>query len=404
MIRILAKEYSRAVALLCAQLDKESAQYDVYFSHSQKMLTDRLISANGLDALFLVGDTWNWCETFAEAFGLAIVYDKFAEKKVAEYCKLSNIPMPAQYILDKCCSLPETFIHFSSCSGFQCACGGEYHKCHVYILPNDAVECKLLFDDYIKKDLFKQNQQNIVYCFKLFGLSEKDLNERLVNPTSKLISVKSETENLDSKVTLTFSRNCAKKVVNDYIKAFCDDFKNYIYANSDITPAAAVVSLLNERYKMVAVAESLTGGIIASHIVDVPGASNVFYEGAVTYSVDSKCKRLGLNPHFVDEYGVVSAQVAKEMALSQLKNADYSLSTTGYAGPTAEGNYPVGLCYIGVGAKLNGTKYVKVFKNIFSGDRNGIRNCVANTALFLLTEAIKNNEFFEKTNLGETKQ
>lgn len=395
MIRLLAKEYSRAITSLCDMLDKVSAQHDMYIAQSRKLLVEQLTNTDGIDALILIGNTGEWCEVFAETYGLALVYDKFAEKKVAEYCKLANLQMPAQYILDKCCSLPETFIHYSSCSNFQCACGGTLRKCRVYILPDDANECELIFNVYIKSDLFKQLVENSVYCFKIFGLAENDLNERLTKHTSRFVTIKCETEHLDSKVNLTFPANCAKKVVKEILTAFSEEFKNYIYADSDLTPAAAVVALLSERYKTVAVAESITGGLIASRIVDVPGASNVLYEDVVTYSVDSKCKRLGLNPHFVDEHGVVSSHVAREMAASQLKNADYSLSTTGYAGPTTDGSYPVGLCYIGVGAVVNGEKFVKVFKNIFNGTRNEIRNCVTNTALYLLTAAITKSDFFE---------
>ena len=84
MIRILAKEYSQAVSCLCEKLNKQSAQFDVYLSQDGKQLADRLIESNTSSALILVGNTWSWCETFAEAFGLALVYDKFAEKKVAD--------------------------------------------------------------------------------------------------------------------------------------------------------------------------------------------------------------------------------------------------------------------------------------------------------------------------------
>lgn len=403
MIRILAKEYSQAVSCVCEKLNKQSAQFDVYLSQDDKQLTERLIASGKLDALILIGNTWAWCETFAEAFGLALVYDKFAEKKVSEFCKLTNTQMPPQYVLDKCCALPETFIHYSSCWEYQCACGGKFENCRVYILPDNLRECDLLFDEYIKNDLFRQNEEKTVYCFKLFGLDEKDLNERIAKPQNRLISVHTETESLDSKIVLTFAPNCAKKIISDYLGAFQKEFANYIYAESDVSLASAVVSSLNERCKTVATAESITGGMIACSLVDVPGASSVLYEGAVTYSVESKCKRLGLNPHFVDEFGVVSAQVAREMALSQLKNADFSVATTGFAGPTSDGTNPVGLCFIAIGAKFNGKNYLKVFRKVYGGDRNSIRRLVTNTALFLLKTAITNNEFFAKNNIGDTK-
>lgn len=128
MIRILAKEYSQAVSLVASKLDKELAQYDVYVTQSMKALIGMLVSSVNSDALILIGDTGRWCTLFADAFGLALVYDKFAEKNAKEFCKLSNTPLPAQYVLDKYCTLPETFIHYASVFSFQCGCSGEYAK------------------------------------------------------------------------------------------------------------------------------------------------------------------------------------------------------------------------------------------------------------------------------------
>lgn len=392
MIRILAKTYSQAVETLCNKLDREASQYDLYLSRDPKLLFKHLVNSVSFDTLILVGDTGNWCATFAEAFGLALVYDKqFAEKHIKEFRKLSNMPVPPQYVLDKYCMLPESFNHYASVYTFQCGCGGVYDKCHVYILPDDDRECASLFDNYIAKDLYKTRGNAQRFCYKLFGLSKRDLEEKLAQLPAKFVSQHCETNNLDSKVTLTFPRNCSKKVICDYVDKFNKAFASFIYADSELTLQKVAVDSLTERYKTVATAESITGGQIASSLVDIAGASAVLYEGAVTYSINSKCNRLGLNPHFIDEYGVVSAQVAKEMALAQLQNADYSVATTGFAGPTADGKHPVGLCFIAIGAKIRGKKHIKVYKNVYSGDRSSIRNQVTNTALYLLINTVKQN-------------
>ena len=138
MIRILAKEYSQAVQALCVKLDKESAAYDVYFTRAPSQLSEMLTESVSLSALILVGDTGRWCNTFAQTFGLALVYDKFAEQNIRKYCKLSGLPLPAQYLLDKYCMQPETFIHSVPVYGFQCGCMGEYGKCHVYVMPENS--------------------------------------------------------------------------------------------------------------------------------------------------------------------------------------------------------------------------------------------------------------------------
>ena len=393
MIRILAKEYSAAVNLLCSKLDREATQYEVYLTQSTAAMDECLANSVNREALIMVGDTGQLCTVLSEVFGFALVYDKFAEKNIKEYCKLVGMSIPAQYVMDKYCMLPETFIHYASVFGLQCGCGGQYGKCHMYVLPDDYKEAERIFDTYIKKDLFKSRSEAVVYAFKVFGLSKRDLEDKLAKLNLKC-TVRHDTLNLDSKVTLTFAAGAAKKLITDSIDAFLQEFKGLVYATADKTLAETVVSQLAERYKTVATAESITGGLISSMIVEVSGASSVLQEGCATYSIDSKCRRLNISPHYIDQYGVVSAQVAKEMAVAQLKNADYAISTTGFAGPTADGKHPVGLCYIGIGAKTKDKTYVKVFKNVFGGDRNSVRNQVANMALYLLSGAMTNTQFF----------
>ena len=162
-------------------------------------------------------------------------------------------------------------------------------------------------------------------------------------------------------------------------------FGDYIYANADHTLAKTVVDLLHSLNKTLSVAESITGGMVASSIVDIAGASSVLHEGIVSYSNSSKSKRLNINPHFIDEHNAVSQQVALEMAKGlRGDGCDVAISTTGYAGPTADDGQPVGLCYVGVCTE----KGVAVYKNVFVGDRNSIRAQATNMALYLVFKTI----------------
>ena len=131
---------------------------------------------------------------------------------------------------------------------------------------------------------------------------------------------------------------------------------------------------------MLATAESLTGGSIASSIVDVPGCSNVFYGGAVSYSNDAKIKYLGVAEETIGDFGAVSEQTAIEMATGLLNdNVQIGISTTGIAGPTGGSlNKPVGLVYISV----TDNERTEVYKNVFKGDREQIRNQARDMALF----------------------
>lgn len=384
MIKILAKEYSRALEYLRGKLDCEVAEYDLFLSKNKESRAEFLRNSVKDKALIILGDLGECKALFAETFGLAMFYDAFAEKNVFEYCKLAKVAVPAQHVLDKICIAPETFNHFGSAYSYQCSCFGEYNKCHVYIVPDDERECDMVYENYIYNDLFKNQAGLTKYIFKVFGLNKREVELRL-KKLNRIVSHKCETLNLDTKIVLSFPPKCSKSVIGDVLTHFNDLFAERIYSNSDKSLSQTVVELLNQIAKTIATAESITGGMIASSIVGVAGASSVFYEGAVTYSIPSKCKRLSISPHFIDEYGVVSKNVAREMALGLRKGGcDIAVSTTGYAGPAVDEGYPLGLCFISIASE----KGVTDCKYIFSGDRNSIRAQATNAALFHICKTI----------------
>jgi nicotinamide-nucleotide amidase len=116
-----------------------------------------------------------------------------------------------------------------------------------------------------------------------------------------------------------------------------------------VAEAAAVLGLCREKGLMLATAESCTGGLIAAFLTEVPGSSDVFERGFVTYSNAAKSELLGVPANLIDQYGAVSEEVARAMASGALSHsrADLAVAVTGVAGPgggTAE--KPVGLVHL----------------------------------------------------------
>ncbi len=147
--------------------------------------------------------------------------------------------------------------------------------------------------------------------------------------------------------------------------------------NSD---AAALVARLAERKLTVSTAESCTGGLIASSIVDVPGASAVFPGGAVTYAPSVKTALLGVPEELIEKRGVVSAEVAAAMAEGAKKRfgTDLAVSVTGVAGPDGgTPDAPVGCVYIGIATE---SKTV-TFREDIPGDRDEVRRDAAERAI-----------------------
>jgi len=120
----------------------------------------------------------------------------------------------------------------------------------------------------------------------------------------------------------------------------------------------------------VAVAESCTGGLVASRLTDVPGSSSSFLQGFVVYSNQAKERSLGVSKEILEKFGAVSEEVARAMALGCLEKsgADFALSTTGIAGPAGGSlEKPVGMLCLAIANKTSG---VLLSKTLFMrGDR-----------------------------------
>ncbi len=163
---------------------------------------------------------------------------------------------------------------------------------------------------------------------------------------------------------------------------------NHVFGTDDTTLESSLVERLAERSQTLAVAESITGGLLAARITSVPGASKVFLGGIVAYSWATKQALLQVSAESLRTHGAVSEVVAREMAegVRNALGATYALATTGNAGPTAEGDKPVGLVYTAI-AGPSGTKVVE---NKFRSEREETQRRTTQIALGLLRDALAN--------------
>ncbi len=183
----------------------------------------------------------------------------------------------------------------------------------------------------------------------------------------------------------------SKAALDAAIKEFKRTFGNAVVGTHEKTLEEHVVHTLADQNKSIAVVESITGGMIASRLVNVPGASKVFNESYVLYSNESKMRQMGINEQILKQYGAVSEQCVYDLAyqLSQRSDADVSLSVSGVAGPSGgSDDKPVGLVYFAV--HHEGT--TKTYKRHFPGDRTMIRIRASAYALFLVMKALMHDE------------
>lgn len=159
-------------------------------------------------------------------------------------------------------------------------------------------------------------------------------------------------------------------------------------SGKDMRICEELIALLKEKKALVSTAESCTGGLVAAALVNVPGASEVFHAGFVTYANEAKEKLIGVSHETLEKYGAVSAQTAGEMAKGAARagEAETSIATTGIAGPGGgSAEKPVGLVYIGCYAF--GEVLVKKYQ--FTGNREEIRQGAVATGLKQLKEMLE---------------
>lgn len=249
-----------------------------------------------------------------------------------------------------------------------------------------------ILDEKIMESIILKLQESLAtyhqkVVFKLFGVEKSKIDEITDKISQKYPCVFFNTcvHNLDAKTVMIYDNNAPKIDADKAIKEFILTFKTNIYADDDTTLENRLVELLKLRRLSISTAESMTGGNIAAKIVTVPGASEVFYEGQVVYNTQAKQDRINVQDLTVQNYGVVSSEVAYEMAEGLLKTGkvNTAISITGYA--TRENDEP-SLFFVGIGYSDS----VEVYKYELYGSRKEVIEMATYAALFLTIKTIYN--------------
>lgn len=266
-------------------------------------------------------------------------------------------------------------------------------KCAI-LLPGPPKEMKPMFEEYVLNYLKAKNPEVIVSTtVKLCGIGESkvedmihDLLEKQSNPT---IAPYVKTGEVHLRVTAKAADvKSANKLIKPVVKQLKTKLGEYIYTtDEEITLEKAVVDLLAANNLTISSVESCTGGMVASRLINVPGVSDVFKLGHITYSNKAKKKILGVKKRTLEKYTAVSEEVAVEMAkgAALASKADVCVSVTGIAGPDGgSAKKPVGLVYIACSIKGN----VTVKEYHFNGNREKIRENATAAALVLIRNCV----------------
>jgi nicotinamide-nucleotide amidase len=268
-------------------------------------------------------------------------------------------------------------------------------KCTVVLLPGPPREMRPMFDSSVASVLKERSGDLLIIRRKLsiFGLTESRTDEiaapiytKYTNPSTTILFKDGQ---IELHLTAHASDGGAAERLLDELAGQLDEaLGDYIFSRRDETLEEVVGDLLKRKGHKLATAESCTGGLLAGRITDVPGSSEYFLEGAVTYSNEAKTRILGVPKKMIEDHGAVSEEVATAMASSirELAGSTFGIGITGIAGPSGgSAEKPVGLVYIALAddAQASARKF------LFPGDRQFIRTLSVNAALDMLRRRIR---------------
>lgn len=337
-------------------------------------------------------------ETCAEALGLPMERSPEAEKQVRGWFERNNYPMTENNLRQA--DFAKGAIILENHNGTAPACIVEKDGKAVINLPGPPRELTPLFAESVAPYLARRSGAVIVSRYmRVFGMGESavesrlhDMMENSLNPT---VAPYCSTGEVQLRLTVRVAHESeAAALLDPAEREIRARLGNVVYAVTDdpeYTMEQALVKALCAAKKTMVTAESCTGGMIASKIVNVSGASDVFLEGCVTYSNAAKMRTLGVKAETLEKFDAVSRETALEMAEGARRraDADYAVSVTGLAGPgggTPE--KPVGTVWLGLATREG----VQARLLQLHGNRERIRTLAALNAMHWVLETVEKEE------------
>ena len=337
----------------------------------------------------------------AECFGKKLVFDEESARRIRAYFARLHPDRPMTDNNLQQAMLPEGCTILSNDWGTAPGCAFEADGVRVIMLPGPPRECRAMFQYRAIPYLMALADGVIVSrTLKLFGIGESAMEARLrdemqvmTNPTLAPYAKEGECElRITAKAADYHQAIALIAPVEAQLRGI---FGDKVYGADIGSLEEGVLALLKGRKKTFGTAESCTGGLIAKRMTDLPGASEVFRGGVVSYASEVKEGVLGVPAGMLAQYGAVSEPVAKAMAegARRVLGCDIAVSTTGVAGPDSDdrGN-PVGLVYVAIATEQGA--YVRQVRA--GSGRERIRTVAAHHAFDLVRRYLTGLLSFEK--------
>jgi nicotinamide-nucleotide amidase len=327
-------------------------------------------------------------QAFAELLGVKLQVKPALLKGIRKYFSDRQLPMPEKNTIQAC--IPKGASAIENPFGTAPGIFAKMKKNLFFAMPGVPVEMKEMLEKSVLPRLKQKGIAGftIVKKVRCFGTGESALAEKLGDLLTRgrnpLINITVSGGVITLHVVASAkTKKQAEQMAKSEVNHLRSLLGNLIFGFDDQTLPEVVGHWLMQNRKTVTVAESCTGGLLTKLITDIPGASEYFTHGWVTYSNQAKTELLGVPKKLIEKHGAVSEQVASVMAIAARKKAksDFAIAITGIAGPAGGSKQkPVGLVYISVCDRND----CQTKKCLFSYTRELIRTRAALAALNML--------------------
>ncbi|MGA2091828.1 MAG: competence/damage-inducible protein A [Sedimentisphaerales bacterium] len=332
-------------------------------------------------------------QAFAELLSAKLCLDEKLLDGIRGFFEKRNLPMPERNKIQAC--IPDGAEAIENPSGTAPGILAKMKGRTLFALPGVPAEMKAMVENSVLPYLRKQgsSEWTVIKKVKCFGAGESAIAEKLGDLMRRgrnpLINCTVDTGVISLHVIATAKdKQQAEVMAQRESKRLRTILGELVYGEDEQTMAEVVGRELAGQRKTLATAESCTGGLVAKLITDIPGSSDYFTQGWVTYSNKAKVEQLGVSQKLIDKYGAVSEQVAAAMAMAakRIAGSDFAIAITGIAGPGGGiERKPVGLVYIGVSSDND----CQTERLMLSGSREMIRMRAAVSALNMLRLKLK---------------
>ena len=350
---------ARDISIYLSELGINVFYHTVVGDNPERLSKAVEIARERADIIITTGGLGPTCDdltkqVLAKAFDLEMVFHEDLAEEMKRYFKeVIGVDNMTENNLQQA-YLPSGCKVFHNEWGTAPGCAFEAKGVRVMMLPGPPRECNAMFKACAMPYLRTLSDDVILsHSLHIVGSGEsaveaklRDMMNDLQNPT--LAPYAKEGEVMLRITAKAQSEDEAEKMTQPVIEKVREVLGDIIYGMDVGSLEQVVFELLKEKRMTLITAESCTGGFIAKRMTDLRGSSEVFIGGAVTYATESKAKVLGVDSKLIEQFGVVSSEVASEMAVRArvLFNSDIAVSTTGLAGPEGDGINPVGTVFV----------------------------------------------------------